>query len=202
MESTRAAYASALSSASSWRSRLDSAWASLGPLRSAAVTTAPDYSRAEQLRRDAQSAENTGDPELALERIARAAEAYRLTTRATEPATPEPTAPAPDEILNQTLVTLRRAIEAEDLNLVRAIWSGLTAEQASNFESFFEIATDLRVSFEVVSMTASDDLIEATVRTTYVYRDNRGREQTPPSFEQRLDIGQRSGRWIVVRSRG
>ncbi len=51
-------------------------------------------------------------------------------------------------------------------------------------------------------MTASGDLIEATVRTTYVYRDNRGREQTPPSFEQRLDIAQRSGRWIVVRSRG
>ena len=96
---------------------------------------------------------------------------------------------------------LRRAIEAEDLNQVRAVWSGLTAEQASNFESFFELATDLRVSFEVVSMTASDDLIEATVRTTYVYRNDRGREQTS-SFEQRLDIGQRSGRWIVLRSRG
>ncbi len=205
-------FGSVRTSARTWQSRLDSARASVMALRREADPTASEYEQAASMLELAREAEESGEPGVALAHLTSAAEAYRAAAAETEAATPAqpetrksvtPAERSPAEIVDGTLDELRRAIEAEDLAALERVWIGLSSEQIRNFQASFQSMRDLEVSFEVVSVTTDDgDRIDVAVKTTYDYlNESTGRRETQ-NFSQSFELGQRSGRWVIVGSRG
>jgi hypothetical protein len=203
-------YGSARTSAISWRVRLDSAWSALVPLQAQADPSSPEFARAEGLRGEAQTAERDGSPGVALAHLAGAAEAYRSAVPAAA-AEPEPvrSEPAPirveltqAQIVDATLDQLRRAIEAEDLAALQRAWIGLSSDQLRAFEGSFKGMRDLEVTFDVVSVESAGNLLDVTVQTTYDYVNEDSGRRENQRFSQRLELGQRDGRWVVVGNRG
>ncbi|MFV1989049.1 MAG: hypothetical protein ACC682_17390, partial [Gemmatimonadota bacterium] len=90
-------------------------------------------------------------------------------------------------------------LAAEDIGAVRRVWTSLSAQQASNFESFFEQYDDLRVDYapEWSTISENDDRIDVRVRATWRYLDdNREEEQQP--FEQDFVLSRVGGRWVIT----
>ncbi len=204
----RVAYDDARRSAvATWRTKLDSAWEALSSLRSGADQAAPGYTQAEDSWQRAERAEQAGNYSEALTHLSNAAEAYRSAAPAVavRPAPPETAAVAPEpsarEVVEATLVELRRAIETEDIDALRRVWLGLSADQIRNFETSFRLMRDLKVSFDVRSLDVSADQITVTVQTTYDFLDERSRRRQSQTFPQTLELAQRNGRWTVVGSR-
>jgi len=76
-----------------------------------------------------------------------------------------------------------RAIEARDVSAIRRVYPGLTADQQSGFEQFFESARKLNVTFRVTSVDGTATTAEAHVTGSYQYEGSSGRvERQPVSF--------------------
>jgi serine/threonine-protein kinase len=189
-----------------WRSRLDSTHAELSELREEADTGAAAYTQAGSWVDRALSAEGAGDYPQALDYLTRAADAYRRAGEGPEVAErPEPADPerevAPRPIVDRTLAALRGAIEAEDLDAIRATWVGLSPTELRNFETAFRVMRDLEVQFEVRNVARENGGIRAAIHTTYDFFNESSRQRDQQSFDQEFVLAERDGRWVIVSSR-
>lgn len=200
MERARSAFEEAARDAvATWQARLDSARAVIGRLESAADSSAPGFARAEQSQRQAESAERAERYGEALSLLAEAGEAYRAAEAAPEPepVTPAVVARPPAEIADDALVMLKAAIEGENLTALRRVWPSLSAQDAKNFETFFENVRNLRVTYDVESLNPGEDRIDLSVRIRYDYvQDGRSQSQTST---WPIRLVESSGRWVIVK---
>jgi len=187
-----------------WRARIDTVVASLTALREAADSTEPRHATAGERERDGERLAAAGQLPEAAVAFAEAAGLYRAIPR---PAAPDPSPaetgtpadPSPREIVETTLGELARALAAEDLARVRAVWVSLTEEQAANFSRFFRRWEHIDVSFDPDwgSLDATSGEITVTVYTTWRFmEDGEAREQPP--FDQSFRILERDSRWVIL----
>lgn len=206
MERARSALAEAATAAViAWREKLDSARSALEPLKAEADESAAEYEQAEQLRQQATGAQGQGRYREALEHLTRAAEAYALAVAEVEEpaaeADPVPERPA-GEIAGSVLDELRRAVESEDLAAVQRVWVSLTRSEVRGFGKFFELARDLRASYDIESLERSSDRIIIRVGTNYDYVNENTRRRVRQSITQYFEMAPREDRWVIVASRG
>ena len=182
--------------------RYEAAVAELAPLRSEAED-APSRGEAERLERDAAAAASRGDYEGAVTLIGSARAAWNravseaTNTASTEAAAPPP--PAPAEITSDVLDRLAAAISAEDMGRVRSVWTSLSDEEAEGLRGLFGNANDIRVSYDVRSVSMQSASIDVSVHTTYRFILG-GRDQTAET-EQDFALSERGGTWVITASR-
>jgi len=200
-------YADARSQAiAAWQARLDSAWTELRTLREAADSKATSFARAEQLWGQVESAQRASDYAGALSYANLAAEAYRAAVRpvVSEAVAEEPKPPprrSAEDIVDETLARLRQAIESEDMAALQRVWVGLSSDELDKFENSFGLMSDLRVTFDVVSLEDLGDRVAATIETTYEYLNEASHRRETSRFRQILELAERNGRWTIVGSR-
>lgn len=187
-----------------WRARIDTVATSLPALREAADPTEPRHATAGERERDGERLAAAGQLPEAAAAFAEAAELYREIPR---PAAPDPSPadtgapadPSPREIVETTLGELARALAAEDLARVRAVWVSLTEEQAHNFSTFFRRWEHIDVSFDPDwgSLDATPGEITVTVYTTWRFMEG-GQAREQPPFQQMFRIIERDSRWVIL----
>jgi len=152
--------------------------------------------QAEDFERDAVqhvSAGRYGDAVVALR------QASALMRAADVPAAPpEPTEPdiVPTAVAADVLGRLKAAMESEDLNRIRAVWTSITPEEVQAFETFFPAVSDFTVTYDVVSVTERGTRLIATVRITYNFAES----DDPQAAGTQVFELERSGDWIIVAS--
>jgi serine/threonine protein kinase/tetratricopeptide (TPR) repeat protein len=201
---------------------VDSARAALDPLRPGSRD--PDLTRrGQQMERDAERAVAEARYADALTLLGQAADAYRQGARAQPPeappsagasgstaapapvkpqpqAPPEPAPIQPAAVAAQVLVTLRQAMEAEDLARVRRVWTSIGADEADGLKKLFDSVRDLVVQYDVQSTEARGDRIVVTVRTTYKFLADRSHPITQETG-QVFELEQAGSGWVIVASR-
>ncbi len=187
-----------------WRTRVATARTALTAARSGSDPASAGYASAMLLQDEAARREGGGDLPGAFDALTEAGDLYRSAqspvgapAEAEEPE--QPARPAPREIVGETFARLSQALAAEDISAVRRVWTSLSAQQASNFESFFEQYDDLHVDYapDWSSMSEGGDDISVSVRATWRYLDGTHAEQQPP-FEQNFVLSNVGGRWVIT----
>ncbi len=104
-------------------------------------------------------------------------------TQPQEPAAvpaPPPPKPATAADIAPVVEAYARAIEARDIAAMRRINPGLTPAQQRNFETFFQRARDINVTFRVDNVEGSPSSADARVVGTYQYTDPQGNPVRQP----------------------
>jgi class 3 adenylate cyclase len=206
--------------------RVDSILDALGPLESAARLTGSNASQVRQLRDDAEEAQRAGRYDEAIRLLQQVADRYRSAAAAQASADaaarqaptntevrppvaqpqPEPVAPAPppraskEEIAAQVLAEIRQAIEAKDMNALRAVWQ-LTPTQAQGFTSGWPIMGNLKVGMETTSVEEAAGSITVRVNMRYDFQNlSDARRPVTQRSTQTFTITQQGTRWVAVSS--
>jgi len=121
------------------------------------------------------------------------------------PARRPPPKPAPAPVINRrpgierAIADYAAALEAENLDALRAVYPAMTPEQTRGWEQFFGLVRDVRARLAISRLELSDTTAEAQVTGTYTYLNTstqRGETQ-PISFVASL---RREGdRWRIRR---
>ena len=172
----------------------------LAPLRSGARNP-EGRAAAEQLEQDAARAVTQGRYAEAVTVLRQARTAWMQAAAApvvqnTQPAVPQ--RPAPGAVAADVLARLAAAIEAEDINRVRSVWTSISAEEADGLSGLFSSASDLAVTYDVQSVADEGPRVVASVRTTYRF-SLRGSQTAETN--QVFELQERNGVWVVVASR-
>ena len=115
-----------------------------------------------------------------------------------------PPAPAPKPATAADIAPIveayARAIESRDINAMRRINPGLTPAQQRNFETFFQRARDINVTFKVDNVEGSTSSADARVVGTYAYTDSQGNAvRQPVSLAATLQRDGNAWRLIAIR---
>src|SRR5438445_2817911 len=115
-----------------------------------------------------------------------------------------PPAPAPKPATAADIAPIveayARAIDARDINAMRRINPGLTPAQQRNFETFFQRARDINVTFKVDNVEGSTSSADARVVGTYAYTDSQGNAvRQPVSLAATLQRDGNAWRLIAIR---
>ncbi len=102
-------------------------------------------------------------------------------TQEAPPAAPPPAPkPATAADIAPIVEAYARAIESRDITAMRRINPGLTTAQQRNFETFFQRARDINVTFRVDNVEGSASSADARVVGTYAYTDPQGNPVRQP----------------------
>jgi len=115
-----------------------------------------------------------------------------------------PPAPAPKPATAADVAPIvesyARAIEQRDIAAMRRINPGLTAAQQRNFETFFQRARDINVTFKVDNVEGSASTADARVIGTYAYTDTQGNPvRQPVSLAATLQREGNAWRLVAIR---
>jgi len=72
-------------------------------------------------------------------------------------------------------VAYARAIESRVISAIRRGYPGLTSDQQSGFEQFFQAARKINVTFRVTNVEGTPTTADARVSGTYEYESTSGR---------------------------
>lgn len=205
MGRARAAYEEAGDAAREiWLARLDSVKEEVRSLlaRRELDSTTVAYARAEELRRQAARLEEFGRYPEAVDSLLRTVAAFERVPAGEDDSLPAAYQPSPREVVEATVKRIARAIEAEDLEALRAVWTSLTAEQAAGFRQFFDQARDLSVGYSVreESIVVGEDRVVATVETVWHYFDEAARSRKEQRDRHRFEFSLQDGVWVVTGS--
>lgn len=103
-------------------------------------------------------------------------------TQPQETASAQPAAPSPPTTADiaPVIEAYARAIESKDIGAVRRANPGMTGDQASKLEQFFQSARSINARLRIANLDASPTSGEARVVGTYEYIDSGGKPQTIP----------------------
>ena len=98
---------------------------------------------------------------------------------------PEPAAPANATAsdLAPVIEAYAQAIESRDVNAIRRVYPGLTAEQERGFDQFFQAARKINVTFRIANVEGTGAAADARLSGNYEYETTQGKtERQPVSF--------------------
>ena len=97
-----------------------------------------------------------------------------------EAAPPPAPKPATQADISPIVEAYSRAIEAKSIEAVRRVYPGLGASQQRNWETFFQRARNINVSFRIEDFQGSTSSAEATLAGTYAYTDSDDKTHRDP----------------------
>jgi serine/threonine-protein kinase len=97
-----------------------------------------------------------------------------------EPPPAPPPGPPSSADLAGTVEAYARAIESKDIGAVRRANSGLTSEQQKRWETFFQAARSINVTFRIASIDGTASQADARLIGSYEYVDANGTSHREP----------------------
>ena len=139
------------------------------------------------------SAGRYSDAVVALQQASALMRAADVPAAPTQPSEPDI---VPADIVADVLERLKAAMELEDLNRIRAVWTSISGDEVQAFEDFFLAVSDLRVTYNVVSVTERGTRLIATVQITYDIAES----DDPIAGPTQVFELEQSGDWLIVAS--
>jgi ketosteroid isomerase-like protein len=88
------------------------------------------------------------------------------------------------------------ALEAKSLDRIRSVYPSLTADQASNWTSFFQLASKIKSEFRVSNiLPATGDVATATVQGQ-LHFEAQGKSQDQP-YNYVATFARQNGKWRI-----
>ncbi len=99
--------------------------------------------------------------------------------------------------MKAVLRDLGRAYEDKDINRVRTLWPGLTAEQGSRLAGSFKVARTIGYKLEPLGPPAIES-DEASIRCRRIVRcsDERG-DRKPVESDVMVKLRNHTGKWLI-----
>ena len=122
-------------------------------------------------------------------------------TEAAPAATTAPPAPPPPAAINPAdihaaIAAYEGALEAKSLDRMKAVYPSLTAEQAADWTTFFQLASKIRSDFKVLNVQpATGDVATATV-TGQLHFEVQGKSQDQP-HNYVATLARQNGTWHI-----
>ena len=110
---------------------------------------------------------------------------------AVPPAPPPPPPPPPDPRpqIDAAMVAYARALEAQDINAVKRVAPGLSAQSVQNLRAFFKEVRNLKVTLHVQHADVSGQSALVDVTGTYEFLQGGTYQNQPVSFRAALEHG-------------
>ena len=110
---------------------------------------------------------------------------------AVPPAPPPPPPPPPDPRpqIDAAIVAYARALEAQDINAVKRVAPGLSAQSVQNLRAFFKEVRNLKVTLHVQHADVSGQSALVDVTGTYEFLQGGTYQNQPVSFRAALEHG-------------
>jgi hypothetical protein len=102
-------------------------------------------------------------------------------------ATPTPPpAPKPATVadISPIVQDLARAIESREISSLRRVYPGITTFQQRNFETFFQLAQKIDVTFRIENFEGTTSTADARLVGRYDFTNADGRQDTKPAIFQ------------------
>ena len=114
----------------------------------------------------------------------------------TAPATPPPPPPIVPADIQGVIASYESAIEAKSLDRMRAVYPGLPSEQATNWTTFFQLASKIKSEFRVSNIQpATGDVATATVQEQ-LHFEVQGKSQDQPR-NYVATLARSNGKWRI-----
>ena len=114
----------------------------------------------------------------------------------TPPPAPPPAPENPQPLIEAAIQSYGRALESRDVQQVRRVYPGLSAQQAQSWRDFFATVTDLKVDLAIKQLQITGDVAEVQVEGFSQYAQNRRPQRQPMTFHATLD--RTSGTWRIA----
>ena len=108
---------------------------------------------------------------------------------AVPPAPPPPPPPDPRPQIDAAIVAYARALEAQDINAVKRVAPGLSAQSVQNLRAFFKEVRNLKVTLHVQHADVSGQSALVDVTGTYEFLQGGTYQNQPVSFRAALEHG-------------
>ncbi len=108
---------------------------------------------------------------------------------AVPPAPPPPPPPDPRPQIDAAMVAYARALEAQDINAVKRVAPGLSAQSVQNLRAFFKEVRNLKVTLHVQHADVSGQSALVDVTGTYEFLQGGTYQNQPVSFRAALEHG-------------
>ena len=106
------------------------------------------------------------------------------------PAPPPPPAPPdPRPQIEAAIATYARALEAQDINAVKRVAPGLSAQSVQNLRAFFKEVRSLKVTLHVQHAEVTGQSAQVEVTGAYEYVQSGAYQSQPVSFRAALEHG-------------
>jgi serine/threonine protein kinase len=109
---------------------------------------------------------------------------------------PPPAPENPRPLIEAAIQSYGRALESRDVQQVRRVYSGLSAQQAQVWRDFFATVTDLKVDLAIKQLQITGDVAEAQVEGFSQYAQNHRPQRQPMTFHATLE--HTSGSWRIA----
>ena len=103
------------------------------------------------------------------------------------PPPPPPAPPDPRPQIDAAIAGYARALEAQDINAVKRVAPGLSAQSVQNLRAFFREVRNLKVTLRVQHADVSGQSAQAEVTGTYEYVQGGAYQSQPVSFRATLE---------------
>ena len=105
------------------------------------------------------------------------------------PPPPPPPPPDPRPQIDAAIVAYARALEAQDINAVKRVAPGLSAQSVQNLRAFFKEVRNLKVTLHVQHADVSGQSALVDVTGTYEFLQGGTYQNQPVSFRAALEHG-------------
>ena len=104
-------------------------------------------------------------------------------------AAPPPPPPDPRPQIDAAIASYARALEAQDINAVKRVAPGLSAQSVQNLRAFFREVRNLKVTLRVQHADVSGQSAQVEVAGTYEYVQGGAYQSQPVNFRAILEHG-------------